>query len=280
MFKFDELNFTVSWQDSQLTLQPLSYSLLVLLWENANKIVSNQVIYKTLWNDASISPETLKQRVFLLRKALSEAGIECVEIKSVRGEGYRLINSPSFVIKEQKRRAKIKWAKLLFGFTIITLILWLIKPQQDIPVNNRLVIWSNSNSSEQNNKLNVVKQVIKTTVLSEPFKGKIQFIESRFDKAVPLHTQARKNRAGLVILLEMANEAKMRAQLIEPITATVLLSISMELNEQYASKQSYKLIEASERLFISGKLVLTKQMRNNSSHPIWMELSMIAHEKD
>ena len=120
--------------------------------------------------------------------------------------------------------------------------------------------------------------MIFTNIFSEKFSGKLQFIESRFSAQEPISIQARKSRAGLIVLLEHMSESDIHAQLIEPHTATVLFAKRIKLKEQKEAQQAETIIAAAERLFSSNKLILTKTMRNDSLHPIWAELSAIAHD--
>lgn len=90
MFEFEENSYSVFFNGCSLQLQPLSFALLKALAESQQEIVSSVALIEKVWGNTPISPETLKQRVFVLRKAIDESGIQGLSIKSVRGKGYRL----------------------------------------------------------------------------------------------------------------------------------------------------------------------------------------------
>lgn len=74
-----------------VTLPPLSYRLLVLLVERAPHLVTHDEIVECVWEGRVVSPETVTQRVKLLRQALGDDAKRPRFIGLVRGAGYRLI---------------------------------------------------------------------------------------------------------------------------------------------------------------------------------------------
>ncbi|MEJ2604412.1 MAG: winged helix-turn-helix domain-containing protein [Gammaproteobacteria bacterium] len=74
-----------------IALPPLSYRLFLLLVERAPAVVSHDEIAAHVWAGRLVSPETLTQRIKLLRHALEDDAREPRYIALVRGEGYRLI---------------------------------------------------------------------------------------------------------------------------------------------------------------------------------------------
>lgn len=77
--------------DVEIELPPLSFGLLVLLAERAPEVVSHDEIAERVWPGRVVSPETLTQRVKLLRKALGDDARNPRYVGLVRGEGYRLL---------------------------------------------------------------------------------------------------------------------------------------------------------------------------------------------
>ena len=77
--------------DVLIELPPLSFGLLVLLAERAPEVVPHDEIAKRVWPGRVVSPETLTQRVKLLRSALGDDARNPRYVGLVRGEGYRLI---------------------------------------------------------------------------------------------------------------------------------------------------------------------------------------------
>lgn len=87
------------WQgQSEIRLPPLSFELLLLFVRRAPDVVSRDECFRTVWRGVVVGPETLKQRVKLLRESLSDSSRDPRYIETVRGRGYRLL--PSVTIKE------------------------------------------------------------------------------------------------------------------------------------------------------------------------------------
>jgi DNA-binding winged helix-turn-helix (wHTH) protein len=79
------------WQDGQeRRLPPLSFELLILLVRRAPDVVSRDECLATIWRGVVVGPETLKQRVKLLREALADDSRRPRYVETVRGSGYRL----------------------------------------------------------------------------------------------------------------------------------------------------------------------------------------------
>jgi len=71
----------------------LTYALLVALLEAAPNVLTHDDLVRTVWNGRSTTPETVTQRVKLLRDALGDDAEQPRYIGLVRGQGYRLIPS-------------------------------------------------------------------------------------------------------------------------------------------------------------------------------------------
>lgn len=97
MISLDPIHHKVIIGSQSVELQPLTFGLFAKLFEHRNQVVSIAVLTDEVWGNVTVSPDTLKQRIFLLRKALEEAGVEACSVQSVRGQGYRL------VVPEEKR---------------------------------------------------------------------------------------------------------------------------------------------------------------------------------
>ena len=76
MISLDPIHHKVTVGSSVVELQPLTFALFAKLLEHKNQIVSLVVLTDEVWGDVTVSPDTLKQRIFLLRKALEEAGVK------------------------------------------------------------------------------------------------------------------------------------------------------------------------------------------------------------
>lgn len=74
-----------------LPLPGLSYDLLLALIEAAPSIVSTDELLTRVWGNVVVSPETVSQRVKLLRDAIGDNPREPRYVAGVRGRGYRLV---------------------------------------------------------------------------------------------------------------------------------------------------------------------------------------------
>jgi len=79
--------------ESVIALPKLSYDLLMTLVRSAPDLVSLDELMGQVWPKAVVSPETLSQRVKLLRDALGDDPRAPRYIEGLRGRGYRLIPS-------------------------------------------------------------------------------------------------------------------------------------------------------------------------------------------
>jgi len=74
-----------------IELPRLSFDLLRALADGAPNVVSQQALLEQVWKGRYVSPETITQRVALLRSALGDDANEPRYVAVVRGEGYRLL---------------------------------------------------------------------------------------------------------------------------------------------------------------------------------------------
>ena len=81
----------VSRDGERIALGALTYKLLLLLVRKAPALVTHDDIADAVWDGRTVSPETVKQRVKLLRDALGDNAEEPRYIEVARGLGYRLI---------------------------------------------------------------------------------------------------------------------------------------------------------------------------------------------
>ncbi len=92
----DDLNIdvgraTVSRGDRELSVPGLTFDLLVALARHSPNIASADTLMREVWPRVIVSPETLTQRVKLLREALGDDPQNPKYVASVRGRGYRLV---------------------------------------------------------------------------------------------------------------------------------------------------------------------------------------------
>lgn len=75
----------------ELSLPRLSFDLLVALARAAPDVVSNDELLARVWRGVIVGPETITQRVKLLRDAMGDDPRSPRYIQGVRGRGYRLV---------------------------------------------------------------------------------------------------------------------------------------------------------------------------------------------
>src|SRR5262245_61544363 len=74
-----------------IPLGNLTYNLLLALVEGAPNVISHDRIVEAVWNGRSTSPETVTQRVKLLRDALGDDADNPRYLRVLRNQGYQLI---------------------------------------------------------------------------------------------------------------------------------------------------------------------------------------------
>jgi DNA-binding winged helix-turn-helix (wHTH) protein len=80
------------WRDGQeIPLPKLSYDLFVVLVRRSPEVASNEELMKAVWPGLVVSPETVSQRVKLLRDALGDDPRTPRYVGSLRGRGYHLV---------------------------------------------------------------------------------------------------------------------------------------------------------------------------------------------
>ncbi|MHB1871937.1 MAG: winged helix-turn-helix domain-containing protein [Steroidobacteraceae bacterium] len=95
-YRVDDLRIDVGRQrvtrDGQLiTLTKLSFDLLLALVRGAPDLISSPALLEQVWPRRVVNPETLIQRVKLLRDALGDDRRNPRYVEGLRGRGYRLI---------------------------------------------------------------------------------------------------------------------------------------------------------------------------------------------
>jgi DNA-binding response OmpR family regulator len=93
---------TLNCEDRQVQLSVKAAQLLEFLMVNKGAIISKESILRKLWGfDADVEGNHVEAHVSLLRKALAQAGTK-VNIKAVRGLGYRLAESQVEVLSQTR----------------------------------------------------------------------------------------------------------------------------------------------------------------------------------
>jgi TolB-like protein/DNA-binding winged helix-turn-helix (wHTH) protein/Flp pilus assembly protein TadD len=87
----DTGRMTVARSGVNLALAKLSFDLLVALIEAAPRVVSPDELMDRVWPGLVVSPETVSQRIKLLRDSLGDDSKSPRYVAGVRGRGYRLL---------------------------------------------------------------------------------------------------------------------------------------------------------------------------------------------
>lgn len=85
---------SVSRAGAEIPLPKLSFDLLLALVRAAPDVRSNEQLMAEVWPGLVVSPETVVQRVKILRAALGEDSSEPRYLVAMRGRGYRLATDP------------------------------------------------------------------------------------------------------------------------------------------------------------------------------------------
>lgn len=93
-----------------IPLGPLTYRLLLTLVEAAPDVVSHDQLIAAIWGGRSVSPETISQRIKLLRDALADDPAKPRYVEGVRGQGYRLLPHVEVLPNESPARDRPRWA--------------------------------------------------------------------------------------------------------------------------------------------------------------------------
>jgi transcriptional activator of cad operon len=81
---------TVTREGRELDITGLSFDLLLTLVRDAPNLVSARELMERVWPGVVVSPETVIQRIMLLRQALGDSAENPLYIAAVRGHGYRM----------------------------------------------------------------------------------------------------------------------------------------------------------------------------------------------
>jgi TolB-like protein/DNA-binding winged helix-turn-helix (wHTH) protein len=108
IYRVDDLRIDVgrrivSRGDSDIPVPKLSFDLLLVLVRSAPNVVSLDEFMERVWPGLVVNPETVSQRVKLLRDAIGDDPRDARYIAGVRGQGYRLI--PTVAREEAPRPA-------------------------------------------------------------------------------------------------------------------------------------------------------------------------------
>jgi DNA-binding winged helix-turn-helix (wHTH) protein/Tfp pilus assembly protein PilF len=116
-----------------LEVSGLSFRLLACLLRHGTEVVGFDALIDAVWAPALVNPETVTQRVKLLRQALGDDGRQSRYIRTVRGRGYQLCVQPRAGGVEPAaiaRRHWPTWAALAAVLAVAAVSAWLFRPPQ------------------------------------------------------------------------------------------------------------------------------------------------------
>lgn len=91
-FHFDADNFHLTWKGETIPLTPREFSVLLLLVENAGKVVTKDELLRTIWKDTFVEEATLTRNISWLRKKLRVNGANDTKIiETIPKRGYRFL---------------------------------------------------------------------------------------------------------------------------------------------------------------------------------------------
>jgi DNA-binding winged helix-turn-helix (wHTH) protein len=109
IFEFSDLTLDtgqrIVFRDTvSIRLSKLTYELLLALVEAAPNVLTHQDLVARVWQGRVVSPETVAQRMLLLRRALGDEASNPRYLRSVRGLGYQLVPMVSTRSRHGERR--------------------------------------------------------------------------------------------------------------------------------------------------------------------------------
>ncbi|MGO9087365.1 MAG: winged helix-turn-helix domain-containing protein [Terriglobales bacterium] len=95
-------------ENQPIPLQPKAFETLLVLIRNSQKVVLKDDLMKSVWPDSFVEESNLSQNIFVLRKALGEAGGRY--IVTVPGRGYRFVGEVNEVTPQAEAEDEIIFA--------------------------------------------------------------------------------------------------------------------------------------------------------------------------
>ncbi len=96
LYEFDEFRLDAQSRvlrrggGTTVPLTPKAFEVLLLLIQNAGRIVTKDELMKAVWTDSFVEESNLTQTIFMVRKALEETA-DRRYILTVQGQGYRFL---------------------------------------------------------------------------------------------------------------------------------------------------------------------------------------------
>ncbi|WP_223789303.1 winged helix-turn-helix transcriptional regulator [Marinicella meishanensis] len=131
----DEVAQQATTKGREVPLSPLSFKVLLAVAKAHPQAVDHQTLIDQVWGDVAVSPETVTQRMALIRKAMSTAGLDPAQyIQAARHQGYRWRQPLLLRHPHNKPWRLLGWslaAALLLGLLLVG---WFNRPPVPDPV--------------------------------------------------------------------------------------------------------------------------------------------------
>jgi TolB-like protein/DNA-binding winged helix-turn-helix (wHTH) protein len=117
-----------------IALGPLTFQLLLTLVEAAPNVVTHDELARSIWGGRSVSPETISQRIKLLRDALGDDPGNPRYVEGVRGQGYRLLPPVEVLPNESPARHRPRWVVPIAAAIFLAaaaIVIWIVAAQTD-----------------------------------------------------------------------------------------------------------------------------------------------------
>jgi len=280
MITLDPIGYKVQFNSVTLELQPLTFELFAKLFDHAGQILSIDQLTRDVWAGVVVSPDTLKQRVFLLRKALQQAGLDAQMVQSVRSKGYRLVLPPDGPTKNlSQNRGKAIFVLGIVAVSLVAAIFFWWPPfPQELPENDRVAFWTSSPLADRSGAQTEREQQWRSALTS--LDG-VSFVALPYSAVADIRTQARQARVALISFWEffkLEGEPAIRVQIIEPKTAMVLRSEVVKISDDEAFDAALNSNQvAISDIVRSGILPLSRDALVNTDHPAWETLRTLAN---
>ncbi len=153
----------VSRAGQRLDVSGLSFQLLAYLLAQGQRVIGFDELMQAVWAPAVVNEETVTQRVKLLRQALGDDARQPRYLRSVRGQGYQLVEPPQAGIAPQASaspsRRRARWmipAATLAGVALVALVAGLtwhpLRPSAASPLLTRAQYYAGIGQNDNNER--------------------------------------------------------------------------------------------------------------------------------
>ncbi|MBL4659008.1 MAG: tetratricopeptide repeat protein [Alcanivoracaceae bacterium] len=138
----NQVTHQVTQNGDYLKLPDLSYRTLLLLLKKAPNAVTIDQLIDEVWQKIEVSPETVTQRIALLRKSLSANNNKVEYISSIRNQGYRWVPEIQTLYKSSKKKnsLNVKLPLLALVILFVSVMIWVYNSNKSVIHNQPIQI--------------------------------------------------------------------------------------------------------------------------------------------